>query len=798
MLWNYGGAALGTLENARRARNVLVSGTTLAVMIGLALPAMAADSAAPAAGTSDQLDEIVITATHQSRSEIELPAREIQAIMPGVNAVKAINMLPGVVFQNADPWGNNEQNSSLYIHGFNAQQLGYTLDGVPLGDQSYGNYNGLSPQRAIISENMGRIALSSGAGDLGTASTSNLGGTLAVFSDDPKAEAGGLIEQVFGSYNTYRTYARIDTGTFGDGNAGYVSFVRQDAKAWDFDGHQGGYQVNGKFVHDGERGTLKAYFDWSDKVEPNEDATSVSATQAYQPYTRPFLYPNFQKALGYVDGKGNTPAALGANYSNYFSAAQRTDYLGYISYDYRITDDLTWKNQVYYHYDEGRGIVALPISGAASVFNVYYPGQNLKQVLGNSGYGVRTTEYQINREGVRSSVDYQLGAHEIEAGAWWEHNASTTWRRWYQLSASNPLTPYDVPTNPLFTQVQSHLNVDVVQPYLQDQWQILPDVKLQAGFKSSLQFANGVIPVQPLSGSYSGTTVNLPQGEIDTKEAFLPQFGAIWDVTTQDQLFFNIQKNLRQYITYGMGGASPWSLGSQQAFNLFKNTGNPETSWTYEAGWRGDHPVELGPITGIGGQISYYHVDFSNRQLQISPNSTLTTFVGGVGILQNVGSVTTNGVDVAGTVRFGDHFSIYDAVSYNHSEYDQNYISGASTVMTAGKLIPGDPEWMNRLIASASYGAFGSKISWEYYGKRYATYTNDLSVPSYHQVNLEASYDLGDVGLNGVKDMSVAFNMTNLLNVKAASTLTVGSASGTYAAYPLAPREFFITLKAGF
>ncbi|MEC4590113.1 TonB-dependent receptor [Nitrospirillum amazonense] len=778
-------------------RHLLASAAALALMTGLTLPASAQQAPDAVAADTDQMEEVIVTSSRRSASEIELPTREIQAIMPGVNAVKAINMLPGVIFQNADPWGNNEQNSSLYIHGFNAQQLGYTLDGVPLGDQSYGNYNGLSPQRAIISENIGRISLASGAGDLGTASTSNLGGTLAVFSDDPKADAGAQVEQVFGSYDTFRTFARIDTGDLGGGNSGYVSFVRQDSRAWDFNGQQGGYQVNGKFVHAGDKGTLKAFFDWSDKVEPNEDATSIAANQAYQPYTRPFLYPDLAKALTYVDAKGNTPAALGANYSNYFSAAQRTDYLGYVSYDYQFSNDLVWHNQVYYHHDDGRGIVALPISGAASVFKVYYPTQDLKTVLGNTGYGVRTTEYTIDREGVRSNATYTLGDHQIEGGVWWEHNETTTARRWYQLSLTNPLTPYDVPDNALFTQVESKITNDVIQPYLQDQWQVLPTVKLQAGFKASLQFADGKMPVQPLPGSYSGTTVNLPQGQIDTKEGFLPQVGALWDITGNDQLFFNIQKNLRQYITYGLGGASPWSLGNQAAFDLFKKTGNPETSWTYEAGWRGDHPVDLGFITGIGGQINYYHVDFSNRQLLISPNATLTSFVGGVGILQNVGSVTTDGVDVAATVHLGDHFSVYDALSYNHSQYDQNYVSGASTVQTAGKLIPGDPEWMNRFIVSSNYGAFGAKVSGEYYGKRYATYTNDLWVPSYWQFNLEASYDLGAIA-PGVKSSSIALNVTNLMDKKAASTITVGSASGTYAIYPLAPRQFFVTLKAGF
>ena len=84
-------------------------------------------------------------------------------------AFKAIQTLPGVDFETADPWGNNEQNETLYVHGFSLQQLGFTFDGVPLGDQQYGNYNGLSPSRAVTSENVSKVLLESGAGDLATA-----------------------------------------------------------------------------------------------------------------------------------------------------------------------------------------------------------------------------------------------------------------------------------------------------------------------------------------------------------------------------------------------------------------------------------------------------------------------------------------------------------------------------------------------------------------------------------------------------------------------------------------------------
>jgi hypothetical protein len=155
----------------------------------------------------------VEVATRKTRSSVDLSKSDMQKILPGINPLKALQTLPGVSFQTADPWGNNEQNLSLFIHGFSGSQLGYTLDGVPLGDQQYGNYNGLSPQRAITSENVGSVILSSGAGDLSTASTSNLGGTIETFSSNPLANQNVAVQQTVGSYKTSRTFVRYDTGT---------------------------------------------------------------------------------------------------------------------------------------------------------------------------------------------------------------------------------------------------------------------------------------------------------------------------------------------------------------------------------------------------------------------------------------------------------------------------------------------------------------------------------------------------------------------------------------------------------
>jgi iron complex outermembrane receptor protein len=775
----------------------------IAANVAAAVATMADVADAPAADIEAAAGApvaVVEVSTRKTRSSVEMNKSDMQKILPGINPLKALQTLPGVSFQTADPWGNNEQNLSLFIHGFSGPQLGYTMDGVPLGDQQYGNYNGLSPQRAVISENVGSVILSSGAGDLSTASTSNLGGTIETFSSNPLASRNVAVQQTVGSYKTSRTFVRYDTGNFGDGNSAYISGVHHEQKAWDFNGRQGGDQINAKYVNQSSLGKLTLFINYSDKIEPNEDSTVRSATEKYQPYTRPFMYPNFQQALSYLSPTGGTPAAEGNNYRNYYSDAQRTDYLTYAKFDMNLGETTTWSNQVYYHNDDGVGVVAGPIgvAGLPALFAVYFPGQNLKQVFGNSGYATRTTEYTINRNGWLSTLNTEFGDHKLQAGLWLEHNRSAAYRRWYALDVNNPSSPYDRPGNPLITQYGSEIDNKVAQIHLQDEWRVRPDLALQAGFKSSLQFADGQFPVQPKAGAIANGSLALPVGEIITKKWFLPQAGARWDITAQDQMFVNVQKNMRQFVTYGGGGASPWSLASQQAFDLFRDTARPETSVTYEAGLRTSHQLDLGAVTAFDGQVNLYHVNFKDRLLTISPTPVISSIIGGNPLLANVGSVKTDGVDLSGTLHFGRTFSFYNALSYNRSTYQDNYLNGKDVVATAGKAVPGSPEWMNKFVATLTVADTEFQLIGDYVGKRYATYTNDLSVPSYFLMSLGVSGKLPFLDGGWVKNARYRLNVSNLADRAGSLNVVVGAASGTYNTFPIAPRQGFLTLMADF
>ncbi|CAN5737307.1 TonB-dependent receptor [soil metagenome] len=848
------------------------SATSLLALAGALFYANAAFAQATDAAAndtaSDDTSTIIVTAK-STRSATAIPQSEIQKILPGVSPLKAIQTLPGVLYITADPWGYNEQNAQLFIHGFAANQLGYTMDGVPLGDQSYGNYNGLSPQRAVISENVGRVVVATGAGDLATASNSNLGGTVETFSSDPLAAFGVQASQTVGSYDTSRTFLRIDSGTFGGTNSAYISGARQHARAWDFDGVQGGWQANAKFVHDDHIGKLTLYFDYNDMTQPNEDATvffkpsagnTASPVQLYTPYTKPFFYPDFGGyRSSYLNALGNSPAAQGSNYRNYYSDAQRTDYLAYARYDAHLSSNITWSTTGYFHHNDGAGVVAGPLGQSITTAQAYLDpsyaslpancrftannngirptgsnpctaltdaqaaaaGAALVAATGGSGLITRTTEYRIDRGGVISAFNIDLGDHKIEFGGWFEHNSTTQWRRWYGVDVNNPgaSTPYIRPLEvaaPLFTQYQGEARINQLQLHLQDTWQVFDKLLVQGGFKTSAQWANGWFPVQPKAGSLSGLAGGLPQGRINTLRWFLPAFGATYDFNGHENVYFNVQKNLRQYQAYLAGGGGPWFTGSQAAFDAFADQGKPESSWTYEAGLRTRR--SFGNEIGLEAQVNYYHVVFNNRLLAISTNPggiAGGNITGGTSILVNVGDVHTDGVDAAFTFRVGRTFSLYNATSYNLSKYQSDYTSAATgignatgsciggylvtngVVPTCGKQLPGTPKWMNKTVATLSAGPFEAQVIGDFVGRRFATFTNDASVASYFLTSLRIAARLPD-DILPLRKLELALNVTNLTDKKGVSTLSVGSATNSYSAYPIAPRQWFLTLSAAY
>ena len=107
-----------------------------------------AQETVPTGGVAS-LESVIVYGQGESRQIQEIKAADIAILTPGTSPLKAIEKLPNVNFQSADAYGAYEWSSRISIRGFNQNQLGFTLDEVPLGDMSYGNHNGLHISRAI-------------------------------------------------------------------------------------------------------------------------------------------------------------------------------------------------------------------------------------------------------------------------------------------------------------------------------------------------------------------------------------------------------------------------------------------------------------------------------------------------------------------------------------------------------------------------------------------------------------------------------------------------------------------------
>ena len=65
--------------------------------------------------------------------------------------------------QSVDGFGMYEWSNRITMRGFQTAQIGQTMDGIPLGDMSYGNWNGLGVGRAVDASNLESTAVAQGS-----------------------------------------------------------------------------------------------------------------------------------------------------------------------------------------------------------------------------------------------------------------------------------------------------------------------------------------------------------------------------------------------------------------------------------------------------------------------------------------------------------------------------------------------------------------------------------------------------------------------------------------------------------
>ncbi|MCQ8241481.1 TonB-dependent receptor domain-containing protein [Rhizosaccharibacter radicis] len=774
---------LGLLRHALLTSACLAGGAPYArgeaAAAGTAADHKIADGGEQPAGS----EQVNVFGQGSTRQLTSVSSKIIGQAAPGTNPLKVLDRLPGVYFQSADPYGAYEWSANLYIRGFAQSQLGFTLDDIPLGDQQFDNYDGLSITRAIISDNVARANVSQGAGSVAIASTSNLGGAVQLYSDDPKDRRGGHLEQTFGSNDTFRTFLRLDSGVLNrTGTKFFVSYQHTDLDKWKGSGYNLSDQVNAKLVQPvGTTGSLKLYFDWSAIRQFDYQDLSLNYLQTLGSHVDNY-YPNYAAAYRAAQGiftrnEQLTNDPLDVSY--YSGTARRQDILSGLTYDTLIGDVLDWKSTIYGHGNSGYSTWATP----------YTPSPN------GAPLSVRTQSPSIERYGALSSASLDLGRHTIEAGLWYEYVQTGQARYFSQAPLLGQGTLGDLndhtPRDP-FAQAWGYLfDTNTVQVHIQDTWRVTDTLKLNAGFRSLVtRTASNVYAQNP---AFNGGNL-VGSGALTASDGFLPQFSANWRFLPRHELFADISHNMRGFPVDGYGTNSsntPWSANAA-AFNRIRDTLKPETSWVYEGGYR----LTTRPVTAL---LSVYHVDFSNRLQTISfgPIINPTTAV------QNVGGVTTNGVEGSATITLLRGVSFFNSVSYNRSTFDDSLTTSAGEYHLRGKSVPNYPTLMYKTSLSVERGPYEAHIDGDYVSHRYLSYLNDASVPGYFIASLGARYTLGrDVlHLGPMRKVTFQLNAYNLFNKRyIATTGEVGnSLSGDYQSFLIgAPRQFFGTVGVDF
>mgnify|MGYP003365003268 FL=1 len=732
------------------------------------LPVMALADTAPAAPTDAAVDAdaaIVVVGKGETRQTQTVTAKDLALLAPGSSPFKAIENLPSVNFQSADPFGSYEWAERISIRGFNQNALGFNLDGIPLGDASYGNDNGLHISRAIATDNIGTVQVKQGAGALGSQSTNNLGGTVDYNSSDPLDHFAVNAAGTVGSFASKRGFVRVDMGVAG-GPRGFVSYTYSDTNKWKGVGQQKQNMVNAKVVVPvGAATEVTGYFDYSKRKENDYQDMSLGMINRLG-YNWDNNSGNYAQAVAVAKAYQNgtaLPAPFQTVDDAYFNAGGiRTDYLGYVGVKSHLSDKITVEGKGYYHQNDGAGLWYTP----------YLASPN------GSAISIRTTEYGIRRGGVTGDVKADLGENTLVVGGWYESNTFRQARRFY-ATASDTNPGYgllDMPTNPFYTQWQYNYGTDTIQYYVEDTFR-RDKLTVNVGWKGFqvIENAKAVVP---------GT---LASGRITSTDWFQPSVGAAYKVGPHGEAFGSFSQSTQAFVAAGTTG--PFST-TQAGFNAIQGSLKPQSSDTYEVGYRYGDSI-------FHGTLGAYWVNFHNRLLAVTSGAGI---VGSPTILQNVGGVRSLGIEALLNADLGHHFGATVSYAYNDSTYRNNVVQAdGSVVLTRGKTVVDAPRHMGRAELNYDDTVFFGRVAVDYMSKRFFTYTNDQSVGERALVDLTAGYRWKNAYTT--KPVEFQLNVTNLFNAHYVSTIGTNGFTNSGDGQTLmvgAPRAFFGTVKVGF
>ncbi|WP_338241608.1 TonB-dependent receptor [Aurantiacibacter hainanensis] len=804
--------------------------------ISLVAVALASPAAAQSTGSTDfEESTIIVTgAVNRDVGGVQIPetprAKQvldeeiIRRQRPGQSLNDIVNLVPGVSFQNNDPWGSS--GGGFTIRGFGADRVSQTLDGIPLNDS--GNY-ALYTNQQVDTEVLSSINVNLGTTDVDSPTASAAGGTINIRTREPSDFAAVTATATYGqvlasnSENTdyYRGFAMIDTGDI-TGNGlkmfgaisytnygvpynpyGEIDKTQVNARIWqdlgsngDFISLTGHFNENvNNFAGSESLGALVALSD-GDVQEALEEETGLSVGEArFELYRFSGEFPCTVPSNVLLGGGGTNGESERYDDRNGCGAAfyrrynpSRTGNLRANSL-FTLTDQLTFALDASYQYvkangggpDDLREAFFVPdgtTSELTGAFNGgYYFGRDLNgdgdmldRIAGNDPSQTRT-----DRFGVVANLIYEINAdHSVRAAYTLDHaRHRQTGEITTMLENGEPLDVYAIDSplldvNGIEVNKRDRLSYAILNQLSAEYAGHFGDLNVVAGLR--LPFFTRELNQYCYTTSDNGfVDCPNPGQDLAAYEAanpdYVPPISREYDY---DKLLpsvgfvYEITDAVSAFGNYNMGISVPGTDPLYDSLYIPEDQRARPVPETTDSFDAGFRYTS----GRMQAQIAGWYTRYSNR-LASAFDPTARNGEGAV-VFRNLGRVDKYGLDASVSYAPTDDTLLYVFGSLNESEIKDDVQTGVNDagnpvfLPTGGNEESGTPSYSFGGRAQAFIGDLEVGLQAKHTGPRWINDLNTDKAPSYTLVDIDLRYNIAEFG-NGTT-AALQLNVTNIFD----------------------------------
>jgi iron complex outermembrane receptor protein len=616
------------------------------------------------------------------------------------------------------------------------------------------------PQEYVDQENTCSEFVTQGSTDVDSPQVGASGGNFGIVTCNPENNERLRVMQTLGQLNMYKTFVRYDTGLLADKRSkAFISVSQARADKWKGNGQADRKHVDAGFNYDWDRfNYVHATLLWNDA-----DNNSINNLTLKEINDFGYFYDTSSTFPGHLPAvKGTAQDESKIAPSPLYYGLYRNPFKNGIfsaTANFRLSDNTDLKIVPYYWYGFGAGGLGQKNIKEAGTFmnagtlkntgavDLNGDGDTLDTVIMYSESVTRT-----NRPGVTLSLTHRIGDHTLLGGVWYERATHKQTGPMVPVTqAGEPVDPYAQeqqvhrPDGTLYEARDSKTISTAYQAFFQDTFTLGEKATFNLGVRTP--FIKRDVTNYANEGNLYGT-YNL----VRTYHSLLPQLGARYRITNDDQLFASIAKNMKAPANFVFTNTGSNVLLNPSNVPTLRADVKEETSWNTDIGYRHQDSKYIATLT-------VFDVNFKNRQgnafIVETGNSTYT----------NIGNVRNRGFEIEANNMPINGWSFYTSVGFQTSELlsDQNFASSRGGLLhTAGKEMTNTPRWKGGLSAEYSNGPFMMRAKVKATSRQMATLMNDEIAPGYTTFGIDGAYTFANVGY--LKRPKLQWNISNIFN----------------------------------